>query len=147
MEDEQPGMEDKTFEKEDKQPKMEDEESEEKLDHHYSEGGEHDFSKPRIRTDTEDNINIMELKKFSPKDIDNYDFGSLDIGTSCILHMLRQMEGLRRDRGLQMEDRKKEPPPKTRSICLAKFRVHVDKSGGYDKIGFKKKDIHNLILR
>ncbi|KAJ1421608.1 FAR1 DNA-binding domain [Sesbania bispinosa] len=201
----------------------------------YNEDGDSFFTQPKIKLDTEQEILNMDLKSFIPRDITRYDFATLHLcyffyseygkknGFSVRKGRIAKSkrtgeilgqdyscsnEGVREDRGLKMEDRKREPRPETRCNCQARFRVHVDKiterwyctcfddnhshdlldgkysgmlpghrkmsdsdiiqmknmlevgigpshiygafasqSGGYEKIGFNKKDMYNEIAR
>ncbi|XP_039684068.1 protein FAR1-RELATED SEQUENCE 5 [Medicago truncatula] len=185
-----------------------------------------------IYIDNKEDILCMDLKGTSPHETRKFEFSSLDMAyefynwyarmngfavrkskmiKSNKGEILQQTfvchrQGFREDRGLTIENRKRECKPKTRCGCEAKFRVHIDmfsqrwlitvftdqhnhelldeeyhgmlaahrkmkesdimqmndmlkvgigpsqfysslanQSGGYEKIGFRKKDIYNQI--
>ncbi|KAJ1427978.1 Zinc finger, PMZ-type [Sesbania bispinosa] len=116
-----------------------------------------DNSEHCIGINSEQDIRNLDLENFSPHDISKYDFASMDLaylfyreygkanGFSIrkgkILYSKKTREelqqeyfcsnnGLREDRGLKMEDRKREPRAETRCECQATFRAHVDKITG-----------------
>ncbi|KAJ1396222.1 Zinc finger, PMZ-type [Sesbania bispinosa] len=190
---------------------------------------------PRFRIDSEEDIKGMDLKAFSPHEIEMYDFGSMELAykfyssyamrngfcvrKSSIVRSKKTREpyqqeyvcnraGFRRDNGKSVEDMKREPRVNFRCGCSALFRVHIDfvtsrwyctwfdddhnhdlldpihcgmlpahrkmsaseimqmnemmkvgispshiyrsfalQAGGYQKIGFRKKDLYNQIHR
>ncbi|KAL5176322.1 hypothetical protein HKD37_08G022303 [Glycine soja] len=58
--------------------------------------------------------------------------------------------GLRQDRGLTTETRKHESRNEARCECGAMCHVHIDNAnqdGGYHKVGYLKKDVHNQLAR
>lgn len=108
---------------------------------------------PRIRIDSEDDINKMDLKAFSPHEIVMYDFASLDVAFKFYSVYARRngfcarkssvvrsrktrepyqqeyvcnREGERRSKGKVVGQKKREPRVDFRCHCKAKFRVHVD---------------------
>ena len=185
-----------------------------------------------IYIDNKEDILCMDLKGSSPHETRKFEFSSLDMayefynwyarmngfaarkskmiksnkGEILQQNFVCHRQGFREDRGLTIENRKRECKPKTRCGCEAKFRVHIDmfsqrwlitvftdqhnhelldeeyhgmlaahrkmkesdimqvndmlkvgigpsrfysslanQSGGYEKIGFRKKDIYNQI--
>ncbi|KAJ1405631.1 Zinc finger, PMZ-type [Sesbania bispinosa] len=99
-------------------------------------------------------IGKIDLVTFSPHLITKYDFPSLDMaykfycryakangfsvrrgrilrskktGEALQQDLWCSNKGFREDRGLKMEDRKREIRPETRCDCRANFRIHVDK--------------------
>ncbi|KAJ1402714.1 Zinc finger, PMZ-type [Sesbania bispinosa] len=105
----------------------------------------------KIGINCEEDIKSLDLVEFSPHMIRHYDFPSCDI--AYLFYSLygksngfSVRKGLRQDRGLKMEDRKREIRPETRCNCRANFRVHIDiVTGRWYATVFLDEHTHDLL--
>ncbi|KAJ1387157.1 FAR1 DNA-binding domain [Sesbania bispinosa] len=181
------------------------------FDENWNEGENNDDGDEVSKTSIDglEDIKAIDLHKFSPHQISNFDFCSVDVAclfyfwyawangfasrrgkviTSKKTGMVLQQnffcnkEGIRLEDGVPLEEKQREPKAVTRCGCRAEFRAHVDintgrwkmtssdvnqmnnmlkvgigppqifesfanQCGGYEKIGFRKKDIYNQIIQ
>ncbi|KAJ1433935.1 Zinc finger, SWIM-type [Sesbania bispinosa] len=90
------------------------------------------------RIDSFEDIKKIDLVRFSPHEISHYDFASLDVAY-LFYSWYGRMNGFATKKGKVISSRKIGRVLQQNFFC--------NKEGGYEKIGFRKKDIYNQIIK